>query len=196
VPSIYDIKPRFQSLLRPMVGALVRNGVTPNQLTLLAAAGSVVVGGLLLLAQRNRAWLLLLPLWLLARMALNAMDGMAAREHAMTSRLGAALNELGDVVSDLALYLPLATLGASLMWPVVEFSGLLGQALGGKRRYDGPMGKSDRAFVIGALSLLAVLFPRTLAWWPAAFGIAAASTAITSVNRVRSALSDLERGAR
>jgi CDP-diacylglycerol--glycerol-3-phosphate 3-phosphatidyltransferase len=35
-----------------------------------------------------------------------------------------------------------------------EFAGLLGQALGGERRYDGPMGKSDRALVVGVLSLL------------------------------------------
>jgi len=35
-----------------------------------------------------------------------------------------------------------------------EFAGLLGQAMGGARRYDGPMGKSDRALVVGVLSML------------------------------------------
>jgi CDP-diacylglycerol--glycerol-3-phosphate 3-phosphatidyltransferase len=35
-----------------------------------------------------------------------------------------------------------------------EFAGLLGQALGGARRYDGPMGKSDRALVVGVLCVL------------------------------------------
>ena len=35
-----------------------------------------------------------------------------------------------------------------------EFAGLLGQALGGARRYEGPMGKSDRALVVGILCLL------------------------------------------
>ena len=34
---------------------------------------------------------------------------MLAREHDMKTRLGAILNELGDVLSDSALYLPLAT---------------------------------------------------------------------------------------
>ena len=41
-------------------------------------------------------------------MALNALDGMLAREFNQKSRLGAVLNELGDVVSDTALYLPIA----------------------------------------------------------------------------------------
>ena len=95
-------------------------------------------------------------------MALNAIDGIMAREHNMATRLGAVLNEFGDVISDLALYLPLATLDDRSHWPVVafcigaaltEFCGVLGQALGAKRHYEGPMGKSDRAFVIGALGL-------------------------------------------
>ena len=45
-------------------------------------------------------------------MALNAIDGMLAREYGQKSRLGAYLNELGDVVSDAALYAPFALLAA------------------------------------------------------------------------------------
>jgi len=41
-------------------------------------------------------------------MALNAIDGMLAREFGQKSRLGACLNELCDVVSDATLYLPFA----------------------------------------------------------------------------------------
>ena len=47
--------------------------------------------------------LLLIPVVLVLRMALNAIDGMLAREHGMRTRLGALLNELGDVISDSAL---------------------------------------------------------------------------------------------
>ena len=43
-------------------------------------------------------------------MAFNAIDGMLAREFGQKSRLGAYLNELTDVVSDAALYLPFAWL--------------------------------------------------------------------------------------
>ena len=38
-------------------------------------------------------------------MALNAIDGMLAREFNQKSRLGGYLNEITDVVSDGALYL-------------------------------------------------------------------------------------------
>src|SRR5206468_5649368 len=103
--SVYDLKPRFQGILRPMVGGLVAAGITPNQVTVAAVAGSIAVGAAVTQAGRLRALLLLLPLWLLARLALNAIHGMMAREHGLATRAGAVLNELGDVVSDLALYL-------------------------------------------------------------------------------------------
>ncbi len=45
-------------------------------------------------------------------MAFNAIDGMLAREHNQQSKLGAFLNELTDVVSDAALYLPFALVRA------------------------------------------------------------------------------------
>jgi len=47
-------------------------------------------------------------------MALNAIDGMLAREHHMQSKLGAILNELGDVVSDTVLIFLLHSLRAHL----------------------------------------------------------------------------------
>jgi CDP-diacylglycerol--glycerol-3-phosphate 3-phosphatidyltransferase len=96
-------------------------------------------------------------------MALNALDGMMARQFNMQSKLGAVLNEFGDIVSDIALYFPLYILFKMdptwimfflLLSALNEFAGLLGQAINGVRRYDGPMGKSDRALVVGLLSLL------------------------------------------
>ena len=193
MPSVYDLKPAFQSLLRPIVGALVGAGITPNHLTLAAVVGSIGVGMALLGAYANPRLVLLLPVWLFLRMALNAMDGMAAREHGKISRLGGALNEVGDVVSDAALYLPLGTLGPAHLWPAVmftlvavlsEFCGVLGVVLGGTRRYDGPMGKSDRAFVIGALGLVSGIVPSTLEWWPVVLWLGAGLGVLTCWNRV------------
>lgn len=106
--TLYQIKPKFQALLRPLVTRLAARGVTANQVTLAAAGGSLVVGALV----AALAWLpgvfLLMPIWLFVRMALNAIDGMLAREHGQQSVLGAYLNELGDIVSDIALILPFA----------------------------------------------------------------------------------------
>ena len=103
---------------------------------------------------------LLLPLVFLARMTMNAVDGMLAREFGQASALGAYLNELADVVSDIALYLPFAFVAPFGPWSVgavivasclSEMAGALGPMVGAPRRYDGPMGKSDRALVFGAL---------------------------------------------
>src|SRR5256714_11677267 len=83
--SVYDLKPRFQNLLRPLMRRLAAIGLTPNAVTLMALVGSLVVGALVSQAGKHPALLLLLPVWLFARMALNAIDGMMAREMAMAT---------------------------------------------------------------------------------------------------------------
>jgi CDP-diacylglycerol--glycerol-3-phosphate 3-phosphatidyltransferase len=195
--SVYDLKPRFQSLLRPLMGRLAAAGLTANGLTLLAVLGSILVGVIVGFGRGRPALLLLLPLWLLARMALNALDGMMARELGTKSTLGAVLNEVGDVVSDLSLYLPLALVRPDALWPVVafaiaavltEFCGVLGQALGAGRQYQGPMGKSDRAFVVGALAAATALRPRIVEAWPWIFTVASALAGWTCLRRCQAAL--------
>jgi CDP-diacylglycerol--glycerol-3-phosphate 3-phosphatidyltransferase len=95
-------------------------------------------------------------------MALNALDGMMARTFNLTSRGGAVLNELGDVVSDALVIWPLALVPgvhvgwvAALLWLTAlnEFAGVLGASVSGERRYEGPMGKSDRTLVWGIFCL-------------------------------------------
>src|SRR5689334_22253802 len=105
--SVYDLKPRFQTLLRPLVRTLAAHGVTANQVTVAAAVLSIAAALVLAALAGSRPSLVLMPLVLFLRMALNAIDGMLAREHGQKSRLGAVLNEAGDVVSDAALYLAL-----------------------------------------------------------------------------------------
>lgn len=197
MPSIYQLKPAFQGLLRPAMRALAAAGVTPNAVTLAAVIGSAVVGGVVTWGASDPRWLLLLPVWLFLRMALNAIDGMMARELQQSSRLGLVLNELGDVVADTVLFLPLAVVWPAATWPLVwftlaavlsEFSGVLGVVLGGARHYQGPVGKSDRAFLVGLLALVAALRPETRAWWPVIFWIATAGVVLTCANRVRAAL--------
>jgi len=198
--SVYDLKPRFQAILRPVANGLARAGATANAVTVAAMAGSLAVGWADAFAWAWPPILLLLPLWLFVRMALNAIDGMLAREHGMKTRLGGVLNEVGDVVSDTVLYLPLSSFTPGVLWPVVlftigaaltEFCGLLGQALGGSRRYDGPMGKSDRALLVGILAAATFAFPGLYRAWPGVFWAAAALTAVTCVRRCRAALAEL-----
>lgn len=197
--SIYALKPRFQALLRPLATALARGGVTANQVTLAACAISVALGAYVTWQAPARAPFLLIPLWMFLRMAFNAIDGMLAREFGQKSRLGAYLNELTDVVSDTALYLPFAfvapldgwSVGAVIVLAAIsEYAGVLGLMVGASRRYDGPMGKSDRAFVFGALGLwtgLTTTLPPLASWlvWAIAFFIV-----VTIGNRVRRGLAE------
>lgn len=159
--TIYDLKPKFQNLLRPIVQNLASKSYTANQVTVWAWILSFLGGIFVLLGLQSKFFLLLIPFVMFIRMALNAIDGMLAKEHNMKTKKGAMLNELADVVSDAMLYLPFAF----LINPIVvvlfvvisiftEFIGVTSQAVYDDRRYDGPMGKSDRAFVIGLISLL------------------------------------------
>jgi CDP-diacylglycerol---glycerol-3-phosphate 3-phosphatidyltransferase len=94
MPSIYQLKPAFQNLLRPLVRGLAAAGVTPNQVTLAALALSVAAGAAIASMPEQRLLLLLVPAVMFVRMALNAVDGMLAREHRMQTVLGGFLNEL------------------------------------------------------------------------------------------------------
>jgi CDP-diacylglycerol--glycerol-3-phosphate 3-phosphatidyltransferase len=106
--TIYDLKPQFQKLLRPLAANLAKRGFTANDVTLGALLLSAAQGAWLALMPGSRWPLLLLPVTLFLRMAFNAIDGMMAREHGQASAKGAVLNELSDAIADAALYLPFA----------------------------------------------------------------------------------------
>jgi CDP-diacylglycerol--glycerol-3-phosphate 3-phosphatidyltransferase len=142
----------------------------------------------------------LLPLVLFVRMALNAIDGMLAREHNQKTSLGAILNELGDVFSDAALYLPLAMIppfDPKLIVLIVicailtEMTGVVGVQIGASRRYDGPMGKSDRALIFGALGLLLALGAPILPIVRPVLWVILILLLLTILNRSRAALREL-----
>lgn len=198
--SIYQLKSRFQDLLRPLVGWMAGRGITANQVTVSAIVLSAL-GGLTLGLWPEAGWpFLLLPVILFLRMALNAIDGMLAREHDMRSALGAVLNELGDVVSDLCLYLPFALLagaspvlviGICLLAVIGEMTGVIGVQVGASRRYDGPMGKSDRAVVFGTLGGLVGLGLAGATMLNVILGLTLVLAAVTVVNRARMALREV-----
>ncbi|MCY1397946.1 Inner membrane protein YnbA [compost metagenome] len=202
MPSIYQLKPRFQNLLRPLVQRLHARGVTANQVTLAAAAVSVLLG-LLVAAFAGYLWLFaLIPLWMFLRMALNAIDGMLAREFGQQSVLGAYLNELCDVIADSALILPFAMLPevsplwvvvATLLAVIVEYAGVMGPLVGAGRRYDGPLGKSDRAFVFGVLGAGVATGLLPLDWLDTLFMLIAALLVWTLANRVRQGIAEADR---
>ncbi|WP_428738428.1 CDP-alcohol phosphatidyltransferase family protein [Sulfurimonas sp.] len=195
--TIYDLKPKFQNLLRPIVNFLAHKHVTPNQVTWAAFILSISFG--LLIAFTNGAmWsLLFVPVVMFVRMALNAIDGMLAKEHNMQTKVGAILNEMSDVIADTALYLPLIFVSGIndvviilfvITGILTEMAGVLSASLGGERRYDGPMGKSDRAFVFGFVCLVLGFGIEAGVWVDILLGIATILGVLTVLNRCKGAL--------
>ena len=201
--SIYALKPRFQALLRPLAGVLARSGVTANQVTVAAAAVSVALGAYVAWRAPAAGPFLAIPAWMFVRMAMNALDGMLAREFGQKSALGAYLNELGDVVADAALYLPFAFVApfapgwvaaVIVLSAISEYAGVLGLGIGASRRYDGPLGKSDRAFAFGALALWLGVAGELPAWSAWLMPLMAALLVLTIANRVRRGLAEATAG--
>lgn len=195
--TLYDIKPAFQSRLRPLTARLAAGGVTANQVTVAAALLSIIAGAAIALWPERRLLFLLLPAVLFVRMALNAIDGMLAREFGQASKLGMYLNELCDVVSDIALILPFALVAPfspvgvvafAITAVIVEYAGVLGIPAGAGRNYAGPLGKSDRALALGIIAVLVASGIALPAWTSWVFPALALLSVVTIVNRVRKGL--------
>jgi CDP-diacylglycerol---glycerol-3-phosphate 3-phosphatidyltransferase len=191
--SLTFLKPRFKRFLMPFSARLARAGVVANQVTTVSIVGSLIMGGMLSLFHSHSILFGLLPVWLLVRMACATIDGTLAIDFGQKSRLGGALNEVGDVVSDVVLLLPLAfvapftasSVGAIVVLTIAsEVAGMLGPVIGGSRRVDGPMGKADRGIALGVLGLCICCggpLPSGATWAALPFG---SLLAITAANRL------------
>ncbi len=200
--SIYDLKPAFQKCLRPFSDYLAKNAVTPNQITIFTIVFSALVGSLLAIFPAATGVMFFLPVALIFRMMLNAIDGMLAREHQMQSPLGALLNEVGDVLSDAFIYLPFCfvknvlsawVVGIVLLATLSELTGLAALQIGAKRRYDGPMGKSDRALAFGVIAFSLAIGVPPGPWLNMVFALIFFLLIVTIVNRMLKALREIQR---
>lgn len=198
--SVYQLKSKFQSILRPLTGALAKVGVTANQVTISAFIMSLLTGIVIyLLAPKSSLVFLALPMILFIRMALNAIDGMLAREFNQKSNLGAILNELGDVLSDIVIYVPflyvcsvneILIMIIALLATISEMCGIMGIQIGASRRYDGPMGKSDRAFIFGLFAFIMTFYPVPLEIINILLYIITVLLIYTIFNRIKNALKE------
>lgn len=192
--SVYNIKPTFQKLLQPILRVLHNTGITPNLLTIVSILLSALLAIMLYLYQSNSIFLLLVPFGLLLRMALNALDGMMARQFNMQSKTGEMLNEIGDIISDVIIIVallaiselqPLLLIAFIILTMLNEFAGLLGKAMGGNRRYEGPMGKSDRALLIGQFCIGLYIWPLLVDYSNWIFSIACILLCISTFIRLK-----------
>ena len=195
--SVYDLKPRFQALLRPITAALAKAGVTANHVTVFAMILSVAYGVAMYVTGAASWTLIGLPFFLFIRMALNAIDGMLAREFGHKSDAGFYLNELSDVISDAALYLPFVVIAglspvlvvlAVMIAALTEMAGVLALCVGSARRYDGPFGKSDRAAAYGTLAFIMGFYTFSPLGLNVMFFLFIVLGIVTVINRVKKGL--------
>ena len=111
--------------------------------------------------------------------------------------MGEILNELGDVISDIVIIFPMIVIPGlnnyvialfGVLAIINEFAGLLGRALGGERRYDGPMGKSDRALLIGLFCILDYFWRGIEVYSTWIFAFACLLILISTFSRLKKAL--------
>ena len=191
--SVYKLKPKFQQLLNPILMLFRRIGISPNHITVFSVLFSVLIGYILLLAQENSLFYLFVALGLLFRMMLNALDGMMAKKYNLQSKTGEILNEVGDILSDIAIYFPFIyfegitleyVIGFLLLSVINEFCGLLAKIISGERRYDGPMGKSDIALLVGLICIALFFSDSILRYIDYLFIIAMIMMFISSLLRI------------
>jgi len=207
--SVYQCKSAFQNLLRPLVQQLATWQISPNQVTVSAILLSGLTGLALVQSTQftssflptTQQVLCTVPIALLVRMALNAIDGMLAREHEKTTKFGCILNEMGDILSDVFLYLPFALItgvstpliiGIVILAIASEMVGVLGYEIDRKRHYEGPMGKSDRALVFGVIGLILGLGIEPAQWLTFILVAVILLQIWTITNRIKGMLQEVE----
>lgn len=161
--SIYKLKKQFQNILMPFCKGLANLGISPNQITIFTIILNIIFAFVLFKFSNFKFIYLLVPIFFFLRMALNALDGMLASNFNMKTQIGIFLNETGDIISDsIVFYVFFKVINVSEYLAILfiffsiltEYIGVVAFMVDGKRHYEGPMGKSDRAFFISILSLM------------------------------------------
>lgn len=108
-------------LARPIVALLVHTPITPNQVTVIAAAVGVAAGVAVALSVHRPEWRLVGGLLLFAAVVLDCCDGQLARAKGISSTYGAILDGIADYAVGVAFGLGggaymAATLGSRWYW--------------------------------------------------------------------------------
>ena len=196
----FDSKVFFQKLFRPAANFMARAGVTANQVTASTILLSLAAGTAVCSWPEQRWPLIMILSVMFVRLAFNHIDGILAREHGMVTPLGGILNELSDVISDISLFLPLATISGIAPWPVflavlfgviTEMAGVVGLTIGASRREDGPLSKKPRG-VCFAIIIFAIILGEPPGGWMNALLIALLPLMVlTIINRMKGAIREV-----
>jgi len=169
--SLYSLKPWFSNILKPILKVSIRAKLSPDLFTLLNIFFGALAGfGIYWL----NAFIVLAAVIL--RLACANLDGALARAKSMQSgkplaKSGFAKNEIGDRLADFATMAGLAFLAESYLTgkqaitvliavfvtAVPTIISLVGVSKGKPRINGGPMGKTERAFVLVVVVAIAQL---------------------------------------
>ncbi|HUT89467.1 MAG TPA: CDP-alcohol phosphatidyltransferase family protein [Thermoguttaceae bacterium] len=192
---LYLGKGQFQKVVRWMAGSwMTANMATVFGCVFIALAAAGFYLGLSV--PPLRFLLLCVPLFLVMRMAMNALDGLLAREYKTGTVAGEIWNEALDVLGDTVCYGvlyfvdggPRLSLAVFLLtiW-AAEFFGVLGKSMpNGVRRHETVLGgKPDRAVWMSGLALLLFFRPSFLSYTHVYLGIVSGFVVLTSLIRIR-----------
>ncbi|GAB5388452.1 MAG: hypothetical protein Alpg2KO_14200 [Alphaproteobacteria bacterium] len=197
----YTDRPDVRARLRPFYVPARRWGLVG--LRWWAISLSILCGMLIWGADTPAGWLLLAPFGLWLRFQLNTLEEMVIdrARRARTPR-EQALDILGHIACDLAIYLPLAFhIGTSpafmvafaMLLVLAEFAGLLVFVVGGRLRRDGPMDVTRRAFWISLPAFwLGMGLPHLSGIIDAWICILVGLMTVTGINRVEFGLEELD----
>lgn len=196
------LKSRSSKWAPRLAFALVKMGLTPNQISVASVIFSLLAGGCFFLSQNvtspARAALLVgAAVCIQSRLVCNLLDGLMAVEGGLKSKTGDIFNDLPDRVADVAIlvsagYAIHTRYAMELGWAaavgavLTAYVRVLGGALGIKQDYCGPMAKQHRMFALTVACIawagetLAGLPPRAM---PLALGLIIAGTILTSMRR-------------
>jgi phosphatidylglycerophosphate synthase len=195
---LYLLKGRLQKVVRWVAGSWM----TANMATafgcifIILIAASYYCG----LSYSDYRWLLLLvPIFIFFRLAMNALDGMLSREYKTATVAGELWNEALDIIGDTVCYGAIyfapnsphlaLTVFLILTW-AAEFFGVLGKSMpGGKRRHETiGGGKPDRALWMGLLAFIIFIYPSFFDYSAYYIGAVSVLVALTCVIRIRKTL--------
>jgi len=186
--TLDQFRPHAGNLLRPLTGACIRAGLTPNSFSVMAFVASVAAGFAFFRGDVPAAT------GLVAVNALfDSLDGAMAREMQLASTRGDFLDHVLDRYADIFIITGIFAGGAA-PWIVGVFGltgvlmssylGTQAQAVGIGRYYGGTLGRADRLVLIVIAGILTIGIPggfagfSFLGWLLVVFGVFGHATAI------------------
>lgn len=183
------IAARSTGWARRAASALVRRGITPNQISV-ASIGFAALGAGAMLTN-HPAGLIVAALMIQARLLCNLFDGMVAVEGGRHGTLGALYNEFPDRIADslllvaagYAVGMPAWGWSAALLAALTAYVRAFGASLGNDHDFRGPMAKQHRMAVLSAGCVLQAILPVRGGILGIALVVISVGAAITCVTR-------------